>query len=193
MIRENRYLDQINRESSEGLNFGVPEIIPSQMTFDQLFDGSVWLMWQLTAPKNTLDRVKTFLQDYKNSEKKKDRNIPRFRIGLWELKQALRVFWLLMTDFPGKQRRAFVRLLWRALRSGHPHGVALATSAVLRSFSFRTELRQRLPETYEIRYPQPCSGPVRRSYSDGVRTLDCCWDETGHLSWSKPADVAAAE
>jgi len=193
MIRENRYLDQIDRDSSEGLNFGVPEVIPSQMTYDQLLDGAIWLMWQLTEPKNTIDRVKTFIQDYRNSTKKKGLNIPRFRVGLWELKQALLVFWLVMTEFPGRQRRAFLRLLWRALRSGHPHGIGLATSAFLRSFSFRTELRQRLPETYEIRYPPPCSEPVRRSYSDGVQTLECYWDETGHLSWSKPADVATAD
>ncbi len=189
MIRENRYLDQTNRVSSEGLNFSVPEIIPSQMTFDQLFDGMVWLMWQLSAPQNTVDRVRTFLQDYKNSEKRNDRNIPRFRVGVWQVKQAFRVFWLVMTGFRGRDRRAYWRLLWRALRSGHPHGVALATSAVLRSFSFRADLRQRLPATYVIRYPQPPSEPVRRSHSNGVQTLECYWDETGHLSWSKPQAI----
>ncbi|MGD0900799.1 MAG: radical SAM protein [Thermoguttaceae bacterium] len=86
MIRENRYLDQVNRDSLEGLNFGVPEVIPSHMTFDQLFDGAVWLMWQLTTPQNTMDRVKKFLQDYENSARKKALDIPRFQVRLQELK-----------------------------------------------------------------------------------------------------------
>ncbi len=114
MIREHRYLDQVNRDSSEGLNFGVPEVIPSQMTYDQLFDGSVWLMWQLTEANNTIERVKTFLQDYTNSAEKKDRHIPRYRVGLWELKQVLLVAGLAFTQFPRRQRWAFLGLLWRA-------------------------------------------------------------------------------
>ncbi len=165
MIKEGRYIDweqedQVNT-GEEDLKYTDLErfsIIPKQMTLDQLKQGVYWLVWNLSNLENVAQRIKILFEDFENSPKKGQLNIPKTHPNRQRIGILFRVLKYFLTEASSTERRVFRQMFSLARKSSYPKRFELIISQFFMTKNIRETLLIQNPQADQISYPEPNGG-----------------------------------
>jgi hypothetical protein len=123
MIREGRFIDQNATLFGKGQNFNMlnaSNIIPKNMSVEQLQNGILWLLKQLYKSENFIDRLNIFFTDYEKSDKRKGIAISKTFIDLAAIGIVLRLTRFLLFTATSSEQNAFFKMFKLACKSSHP-------------------------------------------------------------------------
>jgi radical SAM superfamily enzyme YgiQ (UPF0313 family) len=123
MIREGRYIYQNETLFGKGQYFNLLDasnIIPKNMSVEQLQNGVKWLLNELYITENFIKRFKTFFKDFESSDKRKGIRIPKTSLDFAVFGIIFRLAIFILFRAESSERDAFFKMFRIALKSPHP-------------------------------------------------------------------------
>jgi radical SAM superfamily enzyme YgiQ (UPF0313 family) len=123
MIGEGRYINRNETLYGKGQNLdmlGASNIIPKNMSAEQLQHGILWLLNELYKPENYIQRLNKFFIDFEKSDRRRNIAIPGTYLDFGAIVLVLRLAIFLLFRAKTAERHSFLKMFMDAFRSSHP-------------------------------------------------------------------------
>ena len=155
MIEEGRYIDKNAVLFGKGQYFNMlnaSNIIPKNMSVEQLHKGILWLLNELYKSGNYIERFKLFFKDFEGSDKKGEIAIPKTFLDFAAIGIVLRLTRFLLFRAASSERNAFFKMFRIAFKSSHPQRFGILLYYFMRLQNYQNFLSEITKECYNINY-----------------------------------------
>lgn len=143
MIKEGRYIDRNETLFGKGQNFDMlnaSNIIPKNMSVEQLQNGILWLLKELYKSENYIERLKIFFKDFEMSDKKKEIAISKTFLDFAAIGIVLRLTRFLLFRATSSEKTAFFKMFKIAFKSSHPQRFGILLYYFMRLLNYQNFL-----------------------------------------------------
>ncbi|MCP3943778.1 MAG: B12-binding domain-containing radical SAM protein [Desulfobacteraceae bacterium] len=142
-------LGNIRKDTSFTI-FEAINIIPKQISINDLQQGTSWLLWNLNKLDNMQKRFNIFFKTFKESPYRKNLNFPKLKNQLSVLLRTIRHL-ILKSSF--EEKKYFFRMMKTAKQSKLPGGPRYVLTQYFLAQSLRETLIAGNPDIATIKYP----------------------------------------
>lgn len=157
MIEEGRYIDRNETLFGKGQNFNMltaSNIIPRNMSGEQLQNGILWLLKELNKSENFIERLKIFFKDFEKSDKKREIAISKTFLDFAAIGIVLRLTRFLLFQATSSERDAFSKMFKIAFKSSHPQRFGILLFYFIRLLNNLNFLSTLTRECYNTNYSE---------------------------------------
>lgn len=157
MVEEGRYIDRNETLFGKGQNFNMlkaSNIIPKNMSVEQLQHGILWLLNELYKPENFIERFKIFFNDFEKSDIKRNIAISKTHLDFVTIGIVLRLTRFLLFRATSSEKDAFFKMFKIAFKSSHPQRFGILLFYFLRLLNNQNFLSTITRECYNTNYPE---------------------------------------
>ena len=143
IIKEGRYIDWNMTLFGNGQHFnmlGASNIVPKNMSMEQLHKGILVLLKYFYKEENYLERIKIFFTDYERSEIRTRLNIFHTTVDFEAIGVVIRLGLFMLSRASRSERNAFKQMLKLALTSSHPQRFDILLFYFIRLLNYQNHL-----------------------------------------------------
>lgn len=155
MIEEGRYIDRNATLFGKGQNFNMlnaSNIIPKNMSVEQLQNGILWLLKELYNSENYIERFNIFFKDFEKSDKKREIAISKTFLDFAAIGIVLRLTRFLLFRATSSEKDAFFKMFKIALKSSHPQRYGILLYYYIRLLNYQNFLSEITRECSSMNY-----------------------------------------
>jgi radical SAM superfamily enzyme YgiQ (UPF0313 family) len=143
MIKEGRYIYRNETLFGKGQYFNMlnaSNIIPKNMSVEQLQNGIIRLLKELYKSENYIERLKIFFKDFENSDKRREIVISKTFLDFAAIGIVIRLTRFLLFSAASSEKNAFFKMFKIAFKSSHPQRFGILLYYFMRLLNYQNFL-----------------------------------------------------
>ena len=129
-------------------------IIPKNMSVEQLQNGILWLLKELYKSERFIERLKIFFNDFEKSDKKGEIEISKTFLDFAVIGIVLRLTRFLLFRATSSEKYAFFKMFKIVLKSSHPQRFGILLYYFIRLLNYQNFLSEITRECCQTNYSE---------------------------------------